>query len=45
MVAKILSGAVNGVEGVAITVEVDMVGGMPAFDIVGLPDSAVKESK
>jgi len=45
LVAKILSGAVNGVEGVAITVEVDMVGGMPAFDIVGLPDSAVKESK
>ncbi|MCL2575771.1 MAG: YifB family Mg chelatase-like AAA ATPase [Defluviitaleaceae bacterium] len=45
MVAKIISGAVNGVEGVAITVEVDMVGGMPSIDIVGLPDSAVKESK
>ena len=45
MVAKILSGAISGVEGVAIVVEVDMIGGMPAFDIVGLPDSAVKESK
>jgi len=30
MVAKISTGAVNGVEGVAITVEVDMIGGMPA---------------
>ncbi|MCL2350623.1 MAG: YifB family Mg chelatase-like AAA ATPase [Defluviitaleaceae bacterium] len=45
MVAKVLSGAVNGVEGIGIQVEVDMVGGMPGIDIVGLPDSAVKESK
>jgi len=33
------------VQGMPILVEVDMVGGMPAFDIVGLPDSAVKESR
>jgi magnesium chelatase family protein len=26
-------------------VEVDLSGGMPAFDVVGLPDSAVKESR
>ncbi|MCL2854054.1 MAG: YifB family Mg chelatase-like AAA ATPase [Defluviitaleaceae bacterium] len=45
MVAKILSGALHGVDGIKIEVEVDMVGGMPAVDIVGLPDSAVKESK
>ena len=45
MVAKVLSGALNGVEGQGILVEVDMVASMPAFDIVGLPDSAVKESK
>ena len=45
MVAKILSGAVSGVNGIMIEVEVDMASGMPAFDIVGLPDNAVKESK
>ena len=45
MVAKILSGALSGVEGIMIEVEVDMAGGIPAFDIVGLPDSAVRESK
>ncbi|MCL2397933.1 MAG: YifB family Mg chelatase-like AAA ATPase [Defluviitaleaceae bacterium] len=45
MVAKILSGALSGVAGIMIEVEVDMAGGIPAFDIVGLPDSAVKESK
>lgn len=32
-------------DGTRIEVEVDMVGGMPGIDIVGLPDSAVKESK
>jgi len=45
VVAKILSGAVNGVSGMAIEVEVDMANGMPYFEIVGLPDSAVKESR
>ncbi|MCL2620015.1 MAG: YifB family Mg chelatase-like AAA ATPase [Defluviitaleaceae bacterium] len=45
MVAKIISGALHGVDGTRIEVEVDMVGGMPSIDIVGLPDSAVKESK
>ncbi|MFV0503338.1 MAG: YifB family Mg chelatase-like AAA ATPase [Lachnospirales bacterium] len=45
MVSKIFSGAVYGVDGHIITVEVDIASGMPKFDIVGLPDSAVKESK
>jgi len=45
LVAKIISGALHGVDGTRIEVEVDMVGGMPSIDIVGLPDSAVKESK
>ena len=45
MVAKVTSGALSGVEGILIEVEVDMAGGIPAFDIVGLPDSAVKESR
>ena len=45
LVAKILSGALAGALGIMIEVEVDMAGGMPGMDIVGLPDSAVKESR
>ncbi len=45
MVSKILSGAIIGVEGYIVEVEVDISQGLPAFDIVGLPDSAVKESR
>ena len=45
MFSKVLSGAIVGVDGYAIHVEVDVSQGLPVFDIVGLPDSAVKESK
>jgi magnesium chelatase family protein len=45
MLATIVSGAVQGVHGYIVTTEVDISQGMPAFDIVGLPDSAVKESR
>ena len=45
MLAKIISGAILGVDGYIVDVEVDLVAGLPAFDIVGLPDSAVKESR
>lgn len=45
MLAKVLSSTLIGIEGFKITVEVDISQGLPAFDIVGLPDSAVKESK
>ncbi len=45
MVSKVLSGSIIGVEGYTVDVEVDLSNGMPAFDIVGLPDSAIKESK
>lgn len=45
MLAKILSYALVGLEGVPINVEVDAGNGLPAFDIVGLADTAVKESK
>lgn len=34
-----------GLNGVLITVEVDISNGLPALDIVGLPDTAVRESK
>ncbi|MCL2528111.1 MAG: YifB family Mg chelatase-like AAA ATPase [Defluviitaleaceae bacterium] len=45
MLAKIISGALIGIDGYLVEVEVDLASGMPAFDIVGLPDSAVKESR
>ena len=45
MIAKILSYALYGLSGVPVNVEVDVNNGLPAFDIVGLGDAAVKESK
>ena len=46
MLAKILSGAVVGLDALPITVEVDIASqGLPSFTIVGLPDKAVEESK
>ena len=34
-----------GVNGVLINVEVDMANGIPCLEIVGLPDTAVRESR
>src|SRR5258706_10543063 len=45
MLAKVKSGALLGVEAVAVDVEVDMSMGLPYFNVVGLPEGAVKESK
>ena len=45
MLATITGAALLGVEGYKVDVEVDLSPGLPVFDIVGLPDSAVKESK
>jgi len=45
MLAKILSCAVVGVDGLIVEVEVDIVDGLPAFSTVGLPEIAVRESK
>ncbi|WP_084804410.1 YifB family Mg chelatase-like AAA ATPase [Halonatronum saccharophilum] len=45
MLAKAESNGVLGVEGYLIQVEVDLSKGLPAFNIVGLPDVAVKEAK
>ena len=45
MIAKVLSYALMGLEGVCVTVEADVSKGMPSYDMVGLPDAAVKESK
>lgn len=43
--AKVNSMGINGIDGYIITVETDLSNGLPAFDIVGLPDASVKESK
>ena len=45
MVNKIITGAVDGVDGTLVIVEVDISPGLPGTEIVGLPDSAVKESR
>lgn len=45
MISRVISGALFGLDGYVITVETDMYQGIPGIDIVGLPDTAVKESK
>ena len=45
MLAKVTSCAVVGLEGVLISVEVDISRGLPSMTIVGLPDAAVQESR
>ncbi len=45
MVSKVKSYATYGIKAVQVLVEVDLIRGLPGVSIVGLPDSAVKESK
>jgi len=45
MIAKVQSYALSGLEGIAVTVETDVAKGIPSYDMVGLPDTTVKESK
>ncbi len=45
MIAKIKSCGLLGIDGYIVEVETDISNGMPAFDVVGLPDAAVKESR
>jgi len=45
VLAKVLSSAVIGVDAYMVEVEVDIAQGLPAFVTVGLPETAVKESK
>ncbi len=45
MYSVIKSCALIGIDGIPVDVETDISNGIPAIDIVGLPDSAVKESK
>ncbi|MGI6343692.1 MAG: YifB family Mg chelatase-like AAA ATPase [Bacillota bacterium] len=45
MFAKLLSASVLGVDAYPVQVEVDLSNGLPAYEVVGLPDTAVKEAK
>ena len=45
MLSKVISFALCGLEGVPVEVETDINKGMVSYDLVGLPDAAVKESK
>jgi len=45
MLSKINSLGIFGIDGFFVTVECDVASGMSAFEIVGLPDTAVRESK
>jgi len=45
MLATVLSSAVLGIDAYIVKVEVDVSDGLPAFNTVGLPDSAIKESR
>ncbi len=45
MFAKTLGAGIFGLNGVLLAIEVDIANGIPGMDIVGLPDTAVRESK
>ena len=45
MVVCVDSLGLQGIEGYGVRVECDLAGGLPAFELVGLPDAAVKEAK
>ncbi|KYH35877.1 competence protein ComM [Clostridium tepidiprofundi DSM 19306] len=45
MSIKLFSASFNGIDGNIVTVEVDISKGLPSFNIVGLGDMSIKESK
>lgn len=45
MVSKVRSLGLHGIGGYEVSVECSLTGGLPAFDMVGLPDTAVKEAR
>ncbi|MEG2613722.1 MAG: magnesium chelatase domain-containing protein, partial [Alistipes sp.] len=45
MFVKVYTGTVVGIDAVRVTVEVNIAGGGIGLYLVGLPDSAVKESE
>lgn len=45
MVVRCNSFGLNGMDGYKVEIEASMQGGLPGFDMVGLPDAAVRESR
>ena len=45
MVNKVTTGAVIGLEAYKVSVETDVLNSLPAFSIVGLPDTAINEAR
>lgn len=45
MLARVWSASIVGVDAVKVGVEVDVSGGLPKIMVVGLPDTAIQESK
>src|SRR5712671_7736704 len=43
--AVVLSRGLSGIDAPLVTVEVHLAGGLPAFNLVGLPETEVKESR
>ncbi|MDO9493674.1 magnesium chelatase domain-containing protein [Acetobacterium sp.] len=45
MLSQVKSSGLLGVNGVIVTVEIDISRGLPSYSLVGLPDAGIKESK
>ena len=45
MVVAVRSLGLNGITGYAVSAECFLSGGLPACDILGLPDAAVREAR
>ncbi|ACK72682.1 Mg chelatase, subunit ChlI [Gloeothece citriformis PCC 7424] len=45
MLATVWSASIIGIDAVKVAVEVDVSGGLPSITIVGLPDTAIQESR
>jgi len=45
MFSRLYSMGLHGVDGYPVQVEADTAGGLPSFEVVGLPDAAVKEAR
>jgi len=45
MLARVRSAAVFGIEASPVSIEVDVSFGLPGFNVVGLPDTSVRESR
>jgi magnesium chelatase family protein len=45
MLTKLFAAALLGIDALKVEIETNVSGGLPAFTVVGLPDSAIKESR